>query len=233
MPVMESLKLKQGFPGVPGASAGVRAVFLDSLGTLVELEPPWVHLAAALGTEADDRLVRAVRAEMAYYKANSHTGRDAASLAALRERCAALLSRELGREVDVETMMGAIRFRAYPDSAPGLAALRERGLRLVCVSNWDCSLPEVLDRCGLASALDDVVTSAQAGSRKPDPAIFTAALVVAGVTAGEALHVGDTLSEDIEGARAAGIRALHLDREGGGDIASLGEIAPRLDTMAR
>jgi putative hydrolase of the HAD superfamily len=232
MPVMHPLK-PESAPWSSPAPLGVRAVLLDSLGTLVELEPPWVHLAAGLGTEADDRLVGAVRAEMSYYKAHSHTGRDARSLAQLRARCAAILSEELGREVDVETMMSAIRFRPYPDSAPALDALRRRGLRLVCVSNWDCSLPEVLERCDLASKLDGVVTSAGSGSRKPDPAIFADGLKLAGADAEEAIHVGDTLDEDVEGARAAGIRAMHLDRDGGGDIASLAEVEPLLDTMAR
>ena len=74
-------------------------MLLDALGTLVELEPPWVHLADALGVEPDERLARAVRAEMAYYRDHSHEGRDADSLAELRGRCAAVLSRELGREV--------------------------------------------------------------------------------------------------------------------------------------
>ena len=55
-----------------------KAIFLDALGTLVELEPPWVGLRQALGEEVtDDRLVAAVRAEMAYYKAHSDEGRDA------------------------------------------------------------------------------------------------------------------------------------------------------------
>jgi putative hydrolase of the HAD superfamily len=210
----------------------VTAISLDALGTLVELEPPWEHLAAALGTDPDKRLVNAVRAEMAYYKAHSHTGRDARSLAELRARCASILSEALGREVDVEAMMEAIRFRPYPDSAPALDALRRRGLRLVCVSNWDCSLPDVLERCGLAARLDGVVTSAGTGSRKPDPAIFAEGLKLAGADAGQALHVGDTLDEDVEGARAAGMRALYLDRDGGGDITSLTEVEPLLDTMA-
>lgn len=215
----------------PKQSPLVRMVTLDALGTLVELEPPWEHLAHALGREPDARLVGAVRAEMAYYREHAHTGRDAASLAALRARCAEILSRELGREVDVETMMGAIRFRAYPDSAPALAELRRRGLRLVCVSNWDCSLPEVLEGCGLVAALDAVVTSADAGARKPDPAIFAGALAAAGCDAAAALHVGDTPEEDVAGARAAGMHALFLDREGGGDIASLAEIPRRLESI--
>ena len=165
-------------------STSTRAVLLDALGTLVELEPPWVHLAEALGVQQDERLVGAAQAEMDYYASHSHEGRDPDSLAELRARCAAVLSRALGREVSVETMMSAIRFRAFPDAAPALAQLRRLGLKLVCVSNWDVSLPEVLERCGLGGALDGVVTSAEAGARKPDPAIFAPALELAGCAAG-------------------------------------------------
>ena len=127
-------------------------------------------------------------------------------------------------EVDAATLVAAIRFQPYPDAPPALDGLRARGLRLLCVSNWDVSLAEVLERCGLRTALDGVVCSAAAGARKPDPRIFAAALGEAGCEAGEALHVGDTPEEDVAGAEAAGIRALLLDREGGGDITSLEEI---------
>jgi putative hydrolase of the HAD superfamily len=202
---------------------------LDALGTLVELEPPWVHLAEALGTPADERLVGAMRAEMDYYRDHSHEGRDPDSLAELRARCAAVLSRALGREVPVEMMMSAIRFRAFPDAAPALAELRGLGLRLVCVSNWDVSLPEVLERCGLADLLDGVVTSAEAGVRKPDPAILARALELAGCSPAEALYVGDTPAEDLAAARAAGVRALLVDRAGGADIDSLRAIRHYLD----
>jgi putative hydrolase of the HAD superfamily len=205
-----------------------RCVLLDALGTLVELEPPWVHLAAELGTEPDERLVRAVRAEMAYYRDHSHEGRDAESLADLRRRCAAILSSELGRGVSVETMMAAIRFRAYDDAVPALDELRQDGLRLACVSNWDVSLPDVLDRCGLGGMLDDVVTSAAVGARKPDPRIFEVALDRAGCRSDETIHVGDTPEEDLAGASAAGIRVLLIDRDGGGDIGSLAAIRHHL-----
>jgi putative hydrolase of the HAD superfamily len=205
--------------------AKTRAVFLDALGTLVELEPPWVGLREALGDDIpDERLVAAVRAEMAYYKAHSHEGRDPESLADLRARCAEVLSRELGAEVSVQTLVDSIHFAAYPDAEPALAALRSEGMKLVCVSNWDISLGEVLERCGLAARLDAAVSSAEAGARKPDPAIFAPALEQAGCTAEEALHVGDTPEEDLEAARAAGIRALLIDRKGGGDIVSLEEV---------
>lgn len=207
-----------------------RAVFLDALGTLVELEPPWISLRDMVPAEvSDEQLVEALKAEMAYYKEHAHEGRDEASLAELRERCAALVSRKLGMDVGVDKLVAAIRFSAYPDAVPALTALRDRGLLLVAVSNWDCSLPRVLEGCGLGDLLDGTITSAEAGACKPDPAIFAQALTLAGCAASEALHVGDTAEEDVAGARAAGIRPLLIDRDGGdGDIASLEEIDQHL-----
>jgi putative hydrolase of the HAD superfamily len=194
-----------------------RAVLLDALGTVIELR-----------IEAEGPLAAAFPAEMAYYRDHAHEARDADSLADLRRRCAELLSREAGRPVSVEEMMAAIRFEAYPDAAAALERLAELGLRRICVSNWDYALGEVLERCGLGERFDAVVTSAAVGARKPDPRIFRAALEAAGCAPQEAMHVGDTPAEDLEGARAAGIRALLLDREGGGDIASLAELERHL-----
>jgi putative hydrolase of the HAD superfamily len=169
---------------------------------------------------------------MAYYRDHAHEGRDEASLADLRERCAAIVSDRLGIEITVDALVDAIRFDAYPDAAPALRELRDRGEKLVAVSNWDCSLPAVLERCGLGELLDGVVSSAVAGARKPDPAIFEPALELAGCGPDEALHVGDTPEEDVEGARAAGIRALLIDRNGnGGDISSLSEIREHLSDV--
>jgi putative hydrolase of the HAD superfamily len=195
------------------------------------LEPPWPHLAAVLGISHDERLVAAFRAEMAYYREHAQEGRDEASLADLRRRCAAVLSNELGREVSVARLMASIRFRAFEDAAPALADLRAHGLRLVCVSNWDYALSEVLERVGLRPLLDGVVTSAAVGARKPDPRVFHEALRAAGCRTSEALHVGDSSEEDVAGAKAAGIRALLLDRAGGGDISSLAELAAHFSAL--
>ncbi|HEX6586789.1 MAG TPA: HAD-IA family hydrolase [Solirubrobacterales bacterium] len=207
-----------------------RAVFLDVLGTLLELEPPWVSLRDRVPAGiSDERLIAALRTEMEYYRKHAHEGRDEASLADLRERCARLVSRELDIELTVEELLDAIRFDPYSDTVPALGELRARGLRVLVVSNWDVSLPRVLARCGIAGLIDATVTSAEVGARKPDPAIFLAALELAGSSADEALHVGDTAEEDVTGARAAGIRALLIDRGGGGgDISSLEEIVEHL-----
>jgi putative hydrolase of the HAD superfamily len=214
----------------------IEAVLLDSFGTLVAMEPPAPRLAGALGVPLEDA-ERAFRAEIDYYVEHHIEGRDEESLSALRDRCASVIRDSLGlRDADLSrvraAMLDSIRFSAYPDAAPALRELRARGLRLVVASNWDCSLPEVLERAGLASLLDGIVSSAMVGAAKPEPALFEAALEVAGRPADSALHVGDSLSKDVAGAARAGIAAVLLDREAAqrgqpGRIETLAEL-PRL-----
>jgi putative hydrolase of the HAD superfamily len=109
-------------------------------------------------------------------------------------------------------MLGALEFRPYDDVLPTLPALRDGGARLVVASNWDCSLPDWLGSAGLLELFDGIVTSATAGVAKPDPRLFRRALEVAGVDAGDAVHVGDSIANDVEGARAAGVRAVLVTR---------------------
>lgn len=223
----------------------LRAVLLDSLGTLVRLDDPVPRLRAGLaerGFELEDEIVgRAFGAEVAYYVEHHTEGRDQSTLAELRNRCAAVLRDELGvPELPLpdarEALLAAIAFRAFDDAAPALRDLRERGLRLVVVSNWDCSLRDVLDGAGLLELVDEAVPSAEAGAAKPDPRVFESGLRAAGCAPDEAVHVGDSEENDVAGARAAGIRPVLLRREGGGEIAaraasalvtirSLGELA--------
>jgi putative hydrolase of the HAD superfamily len=214
-----------------------RAILLDALGTLVGLEPPWPGLMAELrarhGIEIDDGQARsALRAEMSYYRAHCHDARDPASLLALRHRCAQIVGEHLGGAVATlgldaltETLLAALRFHPYPDAQPALYALRERGVKLVVVSNWDVSLHDVLAQTGLLPLLDGVLTSAEFGSGKPAPAIFEAALARAGASPAQALHVGDSLEEDVRGAHAAGIEPLLLVRAPGPLLATGGEPA--------
>jgi putative hydrolase of the HAD superfamily len=206
-----------------------RAILLDSFGTLVAMDPPAPRLAARHGMPLDIAK-SAFGAEIAYYLEHHVEGRDAASLDDLRDRCAQVLGEALGRWApsDVRAaMLDAIRFRAFHDAAPALRELRARGLRLVVASNWDCSLPQVLEQAGLAALVDGVVASAMVGFDKPAPQLFEAALELAGCDASEALHVGDSTLNDVAGARGAGIRALLLERDGiqrEGVIASLAEL---------
>jgi putative hydrolase of the HAD superfamily len=211
-----------------------RAVLLDAMGTLLTFEPPAPHLRAALLARAgvdvgEEAAARAIRAEIAYYRAHLHEGRDAAGLDALRRASAEAMRPELGRlrlsaEALTAALMDSLRFHAFPEVPDALRELRSLGLRLVVVSNWDVSLHERLAETGLDALVDGAVASAELGVAKPDPAIFAHALALAGVSAEEAVHVGDSAVEDVEGARAAGLRAVLLARGGGGDISSLAEL---------
>lgn len=202
-----------------------RAVLIDALGTLVALAPPGLLLAAELRREhalavSDEQTEEAFEREMAYYRAHHHEACDEPSLADLHGRCADVLAAALpsavadalGGEGMVAAMLASLRFSAHPDAARTLDVLRARGMKVVVVSNWDCSLPAVLQRVGLADALDAIVTSGELGVRKPDRGIFAAALDVAGVGAAEAVHVGDSIDNDVLGARGAGIAAVLLRR---------------------
>ena len=207
-----------------------RAVLLDSLGTLVALDDPVPRLRAELhrlGFAVEDELVgRAFAAEIAYYVEHHVEGRDQSTLAELRNRCASVLSDELGiPELPLpdarEALLASLSFTAFPDATPALRELRDRGLRTFVVSNWDCSLREVLAAAGLLDLVEDAVSSAEAGAAKPDPAPFRAALAAAGCAPEEAVHVGDSEENDVAGAAAAGVRAVLLRRAGGAPAAGL------------
>jgi putative hydrolase of the HAD superfamily len=214
----------------------VRAILLDALGTLVALEPPAPRLRAqlaGLGVEVSEKqAAAAIAAEITYYRAHLDEGRDDTSLADLRSRCAEALAGALPAEAPAidhgaltAALLASLRFTAFPDVQPALAAWRADGVRLVVVSNWDVSLHEVLARLGVAPLLDAILTSAQAGARKPSPAIFGQALRLAGVRAADAVHVGDSIAEDVAGARAAAIEPVLIDRDGGPSVPGVRKIA--------
>ncbi len=122
-------------------------------------------------------------------------------------------------------------WEVYPDVLPTLAALRAKGLRLGVVSNWDERLPLLLERLGLAASFATIVCSAEAGVEKPDRRIFRRALERLAVAPDEALHVGDHRLEDVEGAIAAGMHAVQLDRRGSGvGLADLAELPHLVDS---
>jgi putative hydrolase of the HAD superfamily len=201
----------------------VRAVLLDALGTLVELQAPAPRLRRLLAESGfdvtEERAAAGFAAEIAYYLDHHLDGADPERLERLRDRCA----EELRRALDIpgldhatarRAMLGSLEFTPYPDVLPALSELRDDGLRLVIASNWDCSLPAWLEPAGVLDLVDGVVTSAEVGTAKPSPRVFVRALSLAGVEPGHAVHVGDKVDNDVEGAAAAGIRGVLLQREG-------------------
>lgn len=109
----------------------------------------------------------------------------------------------------------------FDDVRPCLERLRARGLRLGVVSNWDHRLPRLLEELELADFFDSITYSSACGLEKPHPRIFHACLEELGTAPERTLHVGDSALEDVEGAEAAGMLALRVERTGGGDLWSL------------
>jgi putative hydrolase of the HAD superfamily len=93
-----------------------------------------------------------------------------------------------------------------------LESLRDRGLRLAVVANTWPEPPRLVRReieeLGVAGRVDAIVLSGEVGARKPDPAVFEHALARLGVDPLDALHVGDRLVDDIDGAAAVGMTTV-------------------------
>ena len=106
----------------------------------------------------------------------------------------------------------AEHFELFEDARPVLEELRAQGVKLGLVSNTGRDLDEFVAHHGLD--VDCAVASRSHGKTKPHPAIFRTALDRLEVEPAAAVMVGDTLEDDVEGARAVGMRAILVDREG-------------------
>ena len=208
----------------------LKAVFFDLYGTIAGFEPgrfevqsqACAELGITLTPEGVLRGYADADAYMSRENAIHHIGRRTpAEKNAFFEEYQRRVIRGSGVDVSLETA-GRIWRRIqqipydlapYPDSASTLRTLRDRGLLTGLISNMDMGGDELVAKLGLAGLFHVAVTSGDVGAAKPDPAIFRAALSKAGVHAHEAIHVGDQLSSDVQGALAVGIRPVLLDRD--------------------
>jgi len=102
-----------------------------------------------------------------------------------------------------------------PDAESALADLRSLGLTLGVISNMGLELDALLERLGIAGYLPVRSTTGSAGVSKPHPRIFQLALAQARAQPCEAVHIGDSIPADVEGARSTGIEAVLVQREPG------------------
>ena len=196
---------------MPSAS-DLDAVTVDAMGTLVELHEPVERLARALQDRGVERfrehVAEAFRKEVDYYLLHKLSATDSTSLAALRRECARVFLESAGADLDPAefspAFVEAMVFRPLDGAVAALERLRAAGLSLACVSDWDIGLREQLAKVGLDHLFDVVLTSAEAGAPKPEPALFREALSRLRVEPGRAVHVGDG-DTDRDGAGAAGL----------------------------
>ena len=200
----------------------IEAVFFDLYGTLAGFSPSRYEVQSAACAEIGiDVTVQGVL--NGYALADAFMGRQNSTrpLRALNHREREVFFAEYERlilsgsgvEVDTGTALDVWRrvqripygMRAFDDVAPTLDILKMRGLTLGIISNMNRRGDDLTESLGLTPYLDFAVTSLEVGAEKPHPPIFQAALARAGVEPRAAIHVGDQIESDVEGARAVGI----------------------------
>lgn len=206
---------------------GIQAITFDAYGTLLSMDRPFQRLAQGLRKAGLDVPVESAKEaflhEAAYYKQHHLEAADFESLLELRYRCAEILFSRLAQlgyairlpqETKLKVLMDSIKFDIYGDVTAILAWCKMRGIATGVISNWDCSLPQVLQGLLKQHAFQAVVVSACEGIAKSDPALYLKAAEALDLSPSAILHVGNEKEADYYKAGQAGFGALLLDREG-------------------
>jgi putative hydrolase of the HAD superfamily len=223
----------RGDPTPEASPQRYQAVLFDMGYTLVYFEPPQEAVVQAalrtMGAERSvDQILAAVQVVWGRYYQDAETRTFPATKEHDREtqfQLEAGLLEELGLKSDRETWRlfnavvdddfgqpGAIR--PYPETMEVVESLHQQGYRLGIISNWSWNLRERVQQAGLDGYFEITWASAYAGCNKPHPRIFEQALAQMALPAHQAYYVGDSYRHDILGARAAGLDAALLDRDG-------------------
>lgn len=227
----------------------LETVFLDAGGVLVH--PNWTRVAAALerhGIHVDPNVLASAE-PIAKRRLDVDRTIDATNDASrgwlyfnlVLE--AAAIARSDATDAALSELhafhMTSNLWEHVPPHVPGvLGALRDRGLRLVVVSNANGTLRRHFSRLGLDGYFTSILDSQEIGFEKPDPRLFEKALTMSGAEAASTIHVGDLYEVDVVGARAAGLRPVLLDERGLYDgvdcerIRSLPELVDRIGAGA-
>jgi putative hydrolase of the HAD superfamily len=214
----------------------VEIVFFDAGGTLLRPEPSvgdaYARAGRRYGIDAPpDRIEASFRVAFAERKRHSIPQEREWWREVVADTFA-----PFGRPSDADALFDdlcehfarAEAWRLFPGALETVRTLRERGYRTGLISNWDDRLPCVLDGLGLTALLEPRIVSFEVGVEKPDPEIFRIALERAGVEPGRALMVGDDRRADVEGAEAAGMRAMLVEHHDDNGLSDLLEILPAM-----
>ena len=199
----------------------IETLFLDAGGVLVH--PSWTRVSAALAEAG----VMVDAARLAAAEPHAMRALDEATvIGATDDRKRGwlyfnLILDQVGVPLSEATEVALASLREYhqahnlwehveADVVPALRAFRERGLRLVVVSNANGRLRHLFDRLDLTQWFDAVLDSHEWGVEKPDPRLFHLALAESGAVAERTVHVGDLYHVDVAGARQAGLAGAVL-----------------------
>jgi putative hydrolase of the HAD superfamily len=210
----------------------IRAVFFDAAGTLFESREPigrtYARLARDFGLDVSGEAVAAgfrrafgAAPGLAFGLGLRHDELRRLERRWWRERVAETFA-PIGKFRDFDAYFDALfahfadpgHYIADVEAAPMLQRLKNDGFKLGVISNFDYRLYRILDGLELTRYFDSITISSEAGYAKPRREVYDAALARAGVTARDAMHVGDTEHLDFAPAAALGMAAVLVDREG-------------------
>lgn len=197
-----------------------QAISFDVGGTLIEPWPSVGHVYAEVAEEAGYHCPDPQRVTRQFV----HAWQDRRSFGYTRQDWAEVVERSFEGTLpsDVASRLFPLiydRFTEarswylYPDVLPTLERLRAQGLRMAITSNWDERLDATLHALNVRDYFEVVTASGPLGHHKPSAAIFHATCEALQLQPKHVLHVGDSRSEDFEGATAAGLQGLHLRRD--------------------
>ena len=206
--------------------SGVKAVFFDAGGTLLFPYPSvgevYSRVAGEHGLQADANHLNEVFRQVWHRK-------DALAMTAgMDEKSERKWWREIVREVFKETggfkdfevffddlynqFASRATWKLYDETHEVLHYVKSRGYIVGMISNWDHRLLKLCDAFDIKKYFDFMLISAIYGKPKPHQDIFGEALRLSGVKPDEALHIGDSLEDDVQGATRLKIRTLWLNR---------------------
>lgn len=199
-------------------SRGIKAITFDVGGTLID---PWPSVGAVYASVAKgfgveccpDRLTNQFIQSWRLRECFGYTRAEWHELVRHSFRGQAEISDELFAAI-YDHFAERDPWMIYEDVIPALQELERAGFVLAAISNWDERLLGLLEKLGLRTYFKEVIVSANVGAHKPDGRIFRHGAERLGLRPEEILHVGDSLREDIEGARCAGFSAVRIRRSG-------------------
>ncbi|HEV2429516.1 MAG TPA: HAD-IA family hydrolase [Thermoplasmata archaeon] len=201
-------------------------IFFDFGGTLARLVPPnqdpvgvWVTSASKIGLDVpSDRVAMALQETTRRLgpQIYEYVGRTDEYWRLFDGMILDRLGVKNGREKLLRrvrrTFHDPANVELFPETRSVLEVVRARGYLTGLISNHDDGLLELLEFHRLKPLFDSVTYSQEAGAEKPNPAIFSKALQRAGASPSEAVHVGDSIAHDVEGAIRSGIEPIWVDR---------------------
>jgi len=214
------------------AFCDIRAVTFDVGGTLIEPWPSVGHVYAQIASKFGITGVEPAALNSGFvraWKARQDFDYSRAAWRRLVDQTFAGLSPEPPDEACFNAIYDhfahAEAWRVFDDAQRALAAVKASGHKVGLISNWDERLHPLLAELQLASSFEAVTISCEVGYTKPRPEIFQHCATQLGLPLESILHIGDSTSEDVGGAKAAGMQGLLLDRKasqaGDGAVPSL------------